>query len=212
MTPFAYNTDLTPSQADSEVSREQANARQRRLWDPDPLTQVLSSTEEFQPFYAFSDVDVDRYDVNGKKTQTLTGVRELDSTQLPSNTWTNRHLVYTHGYGVDTARANSHSGDQPDYLLSDIPPTSAAGAPALKQPDVYFGEGLTRLRGGEEQGRRAGSERRDADDPSTRRRRRRREGLRPGAPARVRVAVRRLQPRLLRARSRRTRGSCTCAT
>ena len=34
--------------------------------------------------------------------------------QLPSNTWTNRHLVYTHGYGVDTAQANAHNGDQPE--------------------------------------------------------------------------------------------------
>jgi uncharacterized protein len=137
--PFAYNTDLTAAQATADTQ----TLDNARLWDPDPLTQVLQSTEEFQPFYAFSDVDVDRYDVNGKPVQTLTGVRELDSTQLPSNTWTTRHLVYTHGFGVDSARANSHSGDSPDYLLSDIPTTSTPGAPDLKQPDVYFGEHLT---------------------------------------------------------------------
>ena len=141
--PYDYNTDLTPAQADSTVSTNKETLDNARIWDPDPLTQVLSSTEEFQPFYAFSDVDVDRYDVNGTKVPTLTGVRELDSTQLPSNTWTTRHLVYTHGFGVDSARGNSHSGDGPDYLLSDLPTTSAPGAPEIKQPDVYFGEGLT---------------------------------------------------------------------
>ena len=136
--PFTYNTDLTPKDiAQPDNQQTLVNAR---LWDPVPLGQVLSATEEFQPFYSFSDVDVDRYDVNGQSTQTLSGVRELDATQLPSNTWTNRHLVYTHGYGIDTAQANAHTGDQPSFLLSDIPPQ---GALPIKQPDVYFGEGLT---------------------------------------------------------------------
>jgi len=142
---FKYDTGLTP-----KIVGEKANQQTLtnvRLWDPGPLGQVLASTEEFQPFYSFSDVDVDRYTVPNAagqdvSTETLSGVRELDPTQLPSNTWTNRHLVYTHGYGIDTAQANTSSGVDPKYLLSDIP---ASGIPALtlKQPDVYFGEGFT---------------------------------------------------------------------
>jgi uncharacterized membrane protein (UPF0182 family) len=136
---FPYNTALTAREAaDNKETLDNA-----RLWDPDPLTQVLQSTEEFQSYYQFLDVDVDRYDVNGTKTQTLTGVRELDSTQLPSNTWTNRHLVYTHGFAVDTAQGNATDGDQPQYLINDIPPSIAEGAPDVKQPDVYFGEKLS---------------------------------------------------------------------
>jgi uncharacterized membrane protein (UPF0182 family) len=136
---FDYNTNLTARQAvDNKDTLDNA-----RLWDPDPLTQVLQSTEEFQSYYRFLNTDVDRYDVNGTKTQTLTGVRELDSSQLPSNTWTNRHLVYTHGYAVDTAQGNTTEGDQPQYLVSDIPPTVTEGAPDIKQPDVYFGEQLS---------------------------------------------------------------------
>jgi uncharacterized membrane protein (UPF0182 family) len=136
---FDYNTDLTAREAvDNKDTLDNA-----RLWDPEPLTQVLQQTEEFDPFYRFVDVDVDRYDVNGTKTQTLTGVRELDSNQLPSNTWTNRHLVYTHGYAVDTALGNTHDGDQPEYLIKDIPPDVAEGGPAIDQPNVYFGEELS---------------------------------------------------------------------
>src|SRR3954452_1459354 len=136
--PFDYNASLTPREAvDNKETLDNA-----RLWDPDPTTQVLQSTEEFRPYYQFVDVDVDRYTVDGNKTQTLTGVRELDPTQLPSDTWTNRHLVYTHGYGVDTAQANAHNGDQPSYLLSDLPPKGPEGAPKVDQPDVYFGEGF----------------------------------------------------------------------
>jgi uncharacterized protein len=139
--PFAYNTDLkaeTVAQTENQQTLENA-----RLWDPAPLGNVLAATEEFQPFYSFSDVDVDRYTINGEETQALSGVRELDSSQLPSNTWTNRHLVYTHGYGIDTAAANAHTGNQPTYLLSDIPAKSPNDALPLKQPDVYFGQGLT---------------------------------------------------------------------
>src|SRR5207244_1211191 len=83
--------------------------------------------------------DIDRYDVNSQRVPALTGVRELDAANIPSSTWTNRHLVYTHGVGVDSARANSHAQDSPDYLLSDLPPS---GDLDLKQPDVYFGEGF----------------------------------------------------------------------
>ena len=136
--PFDYAETLTASQAVAgKTTLDNA-----RLWDPDPLTQVLQSTEEFQPYYQFIDVDVDRYGVNGTLTQTLTSVRELDSTHLPSNTWTNKHLVYTHGYGIDAAKGNDHNGDQPSYLLSDIPPAGPEGAPPVTKPDVYFGEGF----------------------------------------------------------------------
>ena len=140
--PFKYDTELTPGIVDEKPNQQTLD--NVRLWDPGPLGQVLASTEEFQPFYSFSDVDVDRYAVpgtpSGTNTGTLSGVRELDPTQLPSNTWTNRHLVYTHGYGMDTAQANATSGVDPKYLLSDIP---TSGALSLPQPDVYFGEGFS---------------------------------------------------------------------
>ena len=96
---FPYATDLAPSAVpDNKTTLDNA-----RLWDPKEFGQVLSATEEQQPYFQFSDSDVDRYDIGGTRVSTLTGVRELNPTQLPSNTWTNRHLVYTHGYGVDTA-------------------------------------------------------------------------------------------------------------
>src|SRR3954454_19918170 len=60
--PFDYAEKLTASQAIAgKTTLDNA-----RLWDPDPLTQVLQSTEEFQPYYQFIDVDVDRYGVNGQ--------------------------------------------------------------------------------------------------------------------------------------------------
>ena len=139
--PFDYNTDLTPS--DRRASRRTSRrSTTRASGTRTRSSQVLAATEEFQPFYPFSDVDVDRYDVGTAEAhQTLSGVRELDPTQLPSNTWTNRHLVYTHGYGIDTAQANAHNGDS--ARLPALRHPAASGALPLKQPDVYFGEGLS---------------------------------------------------------------------
>ena len=132
---FDYGTNITKAQ----VAAAKDTLDNVRLWDPPEIKNVMSATQEFQPYFTFSDADIDRYNVNGTRLPTLTGVRELDPTHIPSSTWTNRHLVYTHGVGVDSARANSHVQDSPDYLLSDLPP---AGALDLKQPDVYFGEGF----------------------------------------------------------------------
>jgi uncharacterized membrane protein (UPF0182 family) len=132
---FDYNTNLTKG----DVADNKATLDNVRLWDPTEIKEVMSATQEFQPYFTFSDADIDRYDVHGQKVSALTGVRELDPTHIPSSTWTNRHLVYTHGVGVDSARANSHAQDSPDYLLSDLPPT---GDLDLTQPDVYFGEGF----------------------------------------------------------------------
>ncbi|HTD51009.1 MAG TPA: UPF0182 family protein, partial [Acidimicrobiia bacterium] len=136
--PFQYAADLTPAQVNDPANQQ--TLTNARLWDPQPLSQVLAATEEFQPFYSFSKVDLDRYTVNGSVIETLSGVRELNPAQLPSSTWTNKHLVYTHGYGIDTATANTHNQDQPSYLLQDIPPT---GSLPHAQPDVYFGEGFS---------------------------------------------------------------------
>jgi hypothetical protein len=42
----------------------------------------------------FKDVDVDRYTINGKETQVFVSAREIDSSNIPSDTWINNHLKY----------------------------------------------------------------------------------------------------------------------
>jgi hypothetical protein len=71
--------------------------------------------------------------------------RELDPTQLAQLTqgdqsWVNQHITYTHGYGLVMVPVNEvQQGGQPSLLVKDIPPVSAAGAPKITQPDIYFG-------------------------------------------------------------------------
>ena len=66
----------------------------------------------------------------------------MDTTTLDSktSTWSNKHLVYTHGYGVAMNKvASVTSQGQPDYLIKDIPPQNATDI-KLTDPRIYFGE------------------------------------------------------------------------
>jgi len=113
-----------------------------RIWDYRVVGPVFQQIQTFVPFYEFQDVDVDHYTIDGRPVQVLIGTRELNLNGLAENrqTWTNTHLVYTHGYGVVISPVSEVSGDGwPPFLVSGIP---LEGPPelALDQPEIYFGE------------------------------------------------------------------------
>jgi uncharacterized membrane protein (UPF0182 family) len=125
-----------------DLGANQDTIRNIRLWDPKFTTDTYESLQSIKGYYAFNDVDADRYVLNGQKTQVLSAARELNSAGLPDNgrSWVNRHLQYTHGYGAVVAPANAANPDgNPLFSLKDIPPV---GEPKISQPRVYFGENL----------------------------------------------------------------------
>src|SRR5205085_6888636 len=120
----------------------QDTIRNIRLWDPAFTTDTYESLQSIKGYYAFNDVDADRYTLNGQKTQVLASVRELNPGGLPDSgrSWVNRHLQYTHGYGAVVAPANAASSDgNPLFAVQDVPPV---GDPKITQPRVYYGERL----------------------------------------------------------------------
>ena len=75
-----------------------ANAR---LWDYRPLGATLDQLQTVRQYYDFTDVDIDRYIIDGKQRQVMLSAREMALDKNPSvNNWLNQHFVYTHGYGV----------------------------------------------------------------------------------------------------------------
>jgi uncharacterized membrane protein (UPF0182 family) len=133
--------EYTESLDRTDVEAEAETLENVRLWDPLPIKEAFSISQEFQTFYVFGDVDMDRYTIGDEQQKpALSSVRELDPANLPDRTWTNQHLVYTHGYGVVSAAADAVDGDSPSYMLRDIPPE---GDIELSQPGVYFGENLS---------------------------------------------------------------------
>ena len=134
----AYPADDEITQA--EVLANAGTLESIRLWDPATLQNTYQQLQELRAYYDFRDVDVDRYNIDGQQLQTLVAVREINERDLPSSTWQNQRLVYTHGFGVVASRASVKTpGGQPVFLARDIP---ARGEEAfdLDNPRVYFGE------------------------------------------------------------------------
>ncbi|MDQ1367532.1 MAG: uncharacterized protein QOE57_3574, partial [Acidimicrobiaceae bacterium] len=122
-----------------------ANLSNVRLLDPAFVKDAFNKLQEIRSYYQFNDLDVDRYSLGGALTQTLTAVREIKSPDVPAG-FVNQHLLYTHGYGAAMSPANqtgiNPSDGTPNFVISDIPPQSAAGAPTLDETGakVYYGE------------------------------------------------------------------------
>ncbi|MCS7208640.1 MAG: UPF0182 family protein, partial [Fimbriimonadales bacterium] len=115
-----------------------------RLWDFRPLRQVYNGLQALKPYYAFVDIDVDRYLVNGQLRQVLLSVRELNLEGLPApaQRWQNLHLLYTHGYGLAMNPVNEATAEgQPVFWIRDLPPQTPEFI-QLANPAIYFGENL----------------------------------------------------------------------
>ncbi len=112
-----------------------------RLWDWQPLQQTFRQLQQIRSYYTFLDVDVDRYHLGNTYRQVLLSAREL-SDQLPGNseTWVNRRLQYTHGFGLVMAPAAEKTPDGlPVLIIKNIPPETPPDLP-VTQSAVYYGE------------------------------------------------------------------------
>ncbi len=139
---FPASTSITTDQLTAAATTI-GNIRQ---WDPDPTIslQAFQRAQAFKSYYTFPSLGVDRYKVNGQETPVLIGVREISgSGTLPSSSWVNTHLQYTHGIGAVIAESNQTTSGNPVYGVGQIPPSSSPGLPQITQPNVYFGQGLS---------------------------------------------------------------------
>jgi len=117
--------------------------RHIRQLDPGIVLPTFQGLQGIRSFYQFSDVDVDRYEIDGEVTQVVVGARELNTDGLPVDSWEGVHLRYTNGYGLALAPANRVTENgRPLFEIGNLPPTSLQGAPVIEQPSIYFGEGL----------------------------------------------------------------------
>jgi uncharacterized protein len=105
-----------------------------------PALDFYNQVQFLRYYYGFSDIDIDRYHINGKYSQVFISAREVNSDIIEPNTWQNRHLVYTHGFGVVMSKVNSVTPEgQPNFVIKDIPLENSTGI-SLENPRIYFGE------------------------------------------------------------------------
>jgi len=114
-----------------------------RQWDPDPSIslQTFLRLQSIRSYYTFPSLGVDRYTASSQLTPVLVGVRAISSANVPSPSWVNIHLQYTHGNGAAVALANQTNSANPVFAVQGVPPQSSSGIPAISQPSVYFALG-----------------------------------------------------------------------
>lgn len=111
-----------------------------RINDYEPVKDFYNQTQSIRQYYDFNDVDIDRYMINGALTQTYLAAREINEGKI-SNTWINKHLKYTHGYGFTLSQVDAvTSSGQPDVLVKNIPSVSSVKEINIDRPEIYFGE------------------------------------------------------------------------
>jgi len=134
---FPPSNDLTPQ----DIEANAATMRNIRLWDHRPLLTTYNQLQSIRTYYDFQSVQSDRYRIDGKYRQVLLSPRELVTSSLPSQTWVNNHLIYTHGYGLCMSPVADYTPNgMPTFLVKNFPPESSAPSLKITQPQIYYGE------------------------------------------------------------------------
>ncbi len=166
----AINFDPQGTLTEADIKANDPTIRNVRLWDQRPLLQTNRQLQQFRPYYRFPDADIDRYTLRTDATpavsasdqklassterrQVLIAARELDYGAVPqqAQTWVNRNLIYTHGYGFTLSPVNTvAAGGLPEYFVKDIADsnegaldTSSAAirdSIPIGEPRIYYGE------------------------------------------------------------------------
>ncbi|MBT8479258.1 MAG: UPF0182 family protein, partial [Gemmatimonadetes bacterium] len=121
------------------VADNRGTIRNVRLWDEGPLLQSYNQIQFFRLYYDFMAVHTDRYTVDGELRQVMLATRELSASKLPAEAqrWVNRHLQFTHGYGVAMSPVTEvEAGGRPTFFIRDLPPV---GRIPLDRPEIYYG-------------------------------------------------------------------------
>ncbi len=126
----------------ADISADHCTIQNIRIWDKRPLLQTYNQLQSIRMYYDFNDVDVDRYRIKENYRQVMLSARELSVDQLPpqANTWVNRHLIYTHGYGLAMNPVNRVTSEGlPDLIIKDLPPAIGFDL-RLERPEIYYGQ------------------------------------------------------------------------
>jgi uncharacterized membrane protein (UPF0182 family) len=124
----------------ADIRRNAATVDNVRLWERDLLMQTFKQLQEIRTYYDFVSVDDDRYTIDGRYRQVHISARELNSASLPTRTFINERLTFTHGMGVTMAPVNQVTTEGlPVLFIKDLPPASDISL-KLTRPQIYYGE------------------------------------------------------------------------
>jgi hypothetical protein len=134
--PFNVSYGLT----EKDIQKNTATIKNIRLWDESPLLKTYSQLQQIRTYYRFTNIDNDRYTIDGEYRQVMLSARELSYDDLPSKSWINEKFVFTHGNGITMGPVSRITREGlPEFIIKDIPPVSSSDV-KIKTPEIYFGE------------------------------------------------------------------------
>ena len=137
--PFQIQNDLTAE----DIQNSMTTINNIKLQDKRPLRRTYQQLQEIRTYYDFASVDEDRYIIDGQYRQVMLSAREISYDQIPSKSWLNEHLFYTHGYGVCLSPVNTATPEGlPVLFVKDIPPVAVDDVLKITRPELYFGENM----------------------------------------------------------------------
>ena len=155
----AISTQLYPAVPNLAPEVLDANAvtvENIRLWDNGPVSDVYKQIQKIRLYYDFNVADVDRYTVNGHYRQVMVAAREVSPDDLgpEAQTWVNRRLRYTHGFGIAMSPVTEFTSEgRPEFFAKDIPADGVIAVQSEDQsippetvidnPRIYYGEQTT---------------------------------------------------------------------
>ncbi len=125
-----------------DIENNNLTVKNIMLWDYRPLLTTFKQLQVIRTYYNFNDLDIDRYTINNDYRQIMVSPREIDLNKLPSDaqTWVNKELIFTHGYGAVISPVNVVTSEgMPIFFIKDIPPQSNSEI-KIDRPEIYFGE------------------------------------------------------------------------
>ena len=124
----------------ADIQNNAATVDNVRLWERDLLKQTFGQLQEIRTYYDFVSVDDDRYTIDGHYRQVHIAARELNAASLPTRTFINERLTFTHGMGITMAPVNQVTAEGlPVLFIKDLPPVSSINV-KLTRPQIYYGE------------------------------------------------------------------------
>jgi uncharacterized protein len=132
----AQTIDPTDALTAKAINQNQNLLNNVRINDIGQTKEIFNQLQSFKSYFKFNAADADRY--NGQEV--YVDLRQMDQSQLPVQTWINKTMVYTHGYGLAASPVNQFDSDGlPLIIAKDTPQKTQAPIPNIKQPEIYFG-------------------------------------------------------------------------
>ena len=101
-----------------------------RLLNPVTMTERFRTDEGTRSGLTINDLDIDRFEIDGRVQQVVVGARELALGKIANKSWQGKHLISTHGCGLVYAPAGQvETNGRPNYQEAD-----------LDKPQLYFSD------------------------------------------------------------------------